>query len=29
MPPAAVSYLASEDAVGTTGVFLDVSGGFE
>lgn len=26
---AAVSYLASEDAVGITGTFLDVSGGFE
>jgi NAD(P)-dependent dehydrogenase (short-subunit alcohol dehydrogenase family) len=26
---AAVSYLASDDAVGVTGIFLDVSGGFE
>jgi len=26
---AAVSYLASDDAIGITGVFLDVSGGFE
>ncbi|HTA03332.1 MAG TPA: SDR family NAD(P)-dependent oxidoreductase [Streptosporangiaceae bacterium] len=26
---AAVSYMANEDAVGITGTFLDVSGGFE
>jgi len=26
---AAVSYLASDDAIGVTGVFLDISGGFE
>jgi len=26
---AAVSYLASDDAIGITGIFLDVSGGFE
>ena len=26
---AAVSYLASDDAIGVTGLFLDVSGGFE
>lgn len=26
---AAVAYLASDDAIGITGAFLDVSGGFE